>query len=127
MSEVLTRNRVLSGLGIAAVAVLASWATRPQHLHSQAQPYHSRAFLSAYGGLPDTTNALFTGSGKCAGCHGTDPNSFASIVGQTYPAVPMPGGHDVNPTDQWRSSLMANSAKGPFWRAKVAISFKWLN
>jgi len=119
MSAVLTMNRVWCGLGIAAVAVLASWATRPQHLHSQAQPYHSRAFLSAYGGLPDTSNALFTGSGKCAGCHGTDPNSFASIVGQTYPAVPMPGGHDVNPTDQWRSSLMANSAKDPFWRAKV--------
>ena len=113
-------SRRLWGLGLAAVAVLASWAVRPQHLHSEAQPFHSRAFMSAYGGLPDTSNALFTGSGKCAGCHGTDPNSFASLVGQTFPAVPMPNGHDVNPTDQWRSSLMANSAKDPFWRAKVA-------
>ena len=102
------------------MAVLASWAVRPRHWHSDSQPFHSRAFMSAYGGLPDTSNALFTGSGKCAGCHGTDPNSFASLVGQTYPAIPLPDGHDVNPTDQWRSSLMANSAKDPFWRAKVA-------
>lgn len=113
-------SRRLWGLSLAAVAILASMAVRPQHLHSEAQPYHSRAFMSAYGGLPDTSNALFTGSGKCAGCHGTDPNAFASLVGQTYPAVPMPNGHDVNPTDQWRSSLMGNSAKDPFWRAKVA-------
>ena len=32
----------------------------------------------------------------------------------------MPDGHDVNPTDMWRSSIMANSAKDPFWRAKVS-------
>ena len=32
----------------------------------------------------------------------------------------MPDAWDVNPTDSWRSSLMANSAKDPFWRAKVA-------
>ena len=98
--------------------VLISGSFRPRHFHSES--FHSRAFMSAYGGLPDTSNALFTGSGKCAGCHGTDPNHFANVVGQTYPAVPMPNGHDVNPTDQWRSSLMANSAKDPFWRAKVA-------
>jgi len=104
---------------VGGAVLLMSWAFRPAALHDVGNPYHSRAFMTAYGGLPDTSNALFTGSGKCAGCHGTDPNSFASLVGQTYPAVPLPNGHDVNPTDQWRSSLMANSAKDPFWRAKV--------
>ena len=104
---------------VGGAVLLMSWAFRPAALHDVVNPYHSRAFMTAYGGLPDTSNALFTGSGKCAGCHGTDPNSFASLVGQTYPAVPLPNGHDVNPTDQWRSSLMANSAKDPFWRAKV--------
>ena len=60
---------------------------------------------------PDTSNALFTGSGKCAGCHGTDPVAYANVTAD---------GADINPTSQWRSSLMANSAKDPFWRAKVA-------
>ena len=30
--------------------------------------YHLRS--DVLGGLPDTINALFYGSGKCAGCHG---------------------------------------------------------
>ena len=106
--------------GACLVLVLAAWGSQPEALHDHGNPYHSRAFLVAYSDLPDTSNALFTGSGKCAGCHGTDPNMLSSLVGQTFPAVPMPNGHDVNPTDQWRSSLMANSAKDPFWRAKVA-------
>ncbi|MBT6174247.1 MAG: T9SS type A sorting domain-containing protein [Flavobacteriales bacterium] len=103
-----------------AVLVIAAFATRPLYIHADANPYHSRTFVSAYGGLPDTLNSLFTGSGKCAGCHGSDPNFYASIPGQSYPATPMPGEWDVNPTDFWRSSMMANSAKDPFWRAKVA-------
>ena len=106
-----TTSKCLWGLGLATVAVLASWAGRPSHLHAEGQPYHSRAFLTAYSDLPDTSNALFTGSGKCAGCHGTDPIAFANVTAD---------GQDINPTDQWRSSLMANSAKDPFWRAKVA-------
>ena len=71
------------------------------------------------GGLPDTINALFYGSGKCAGCHGEDPNDLASIAGQSFPMDPMPDGWDVNVVDDWRSSIMANSTKDPFWRAKV--------
>ena len=71
------------------------------------------------GGLPDTINALFYGSGKCAGCHGEDPNHLASIAGQSFPMDPMPDGWDVNVVDDWRSSIMANSTKDPFWRAKV--------
>lgn len=83
---------------------------RPEGLHDQGNPYHSRAFLTAYEGLPDTSNALFTGSGICAGCHGHDVAQLANVS---------EAGEDVNPTDQWQSSLMANSAKDPFWRAKV--------
>ncbi|MCH1576569.1 MAG: hypothetical protein L7S67_09860 [Flavobacteriales bacterium] len=71
------------------------------------------------GGLPDTINALFYGSGKCAGCHGEDPNDLASIPGQVFPMEPLPEGPDVNVVDDWRSSIMANSTKDPFWRAKV--------
>lgn len=60
--------------------------------------------------LPDWENELFTGSGKCNGCHGHDIQSIGSVT---------EGGWDVNVVDHWRSSMMANSAKDPFWRAKV--------
>lgn len=108
------------GLGATLVSLgLMGAIDRPDHWHQDGSPYHTAEFRSAYGGLPDSSNTLFTGSGKCAGCHGKDPNSFASIAGQTFPAQPMPDGWDVNVTDYWRSTLMANSARDPFWRAKV--------
>ena len=110
----------LSLLALITALVFTAFISTPAEIHSEGNPFHSRTFVSAYGGLPDTLNSLFTGSGKCAGCHGTDPNFFASIPGQTFPAVAMPEGWDINPTDYWRSSMMANSAKDPFWRAKVA-------
>ena len=108
------------GLLLFVSVCIVAFVTRPDYLHSEPNPYHSTAFVSAYGGLPDTLNSLFTGSGKCAGCHSKDPNFFASIPGQVFPAIPMPDDWDINPTDMWRSSLMANSAKDPFWRAKVS-------
>ncbi len=104
---------------VAGGLLLTGAVLRPDHMHSEGRPYHTATFRMAYGGLPDTTNSLFTGSGKCAGCHGKDPNHFASIAGQSSPITPMPDGWDVNVTDDWRSSLMANSAKDPFWKAKV--------
>ncbi|MCB0761469.1 MAG: T9SS type A sorting domain-containing protein [Flavobacteriales bacterium] len=61
--------------------------------------------------LPQGSNSLFTGSGRCAGCHGHDPNGTASITAE---------GQDVNVADDWRATMMANSAKDPFWRAKVS-------
>ena len=107
----LTVSRYGFALGLATMALMASWTFVPQDFHLEESPYHSRAFMTAYAVLPDTSNALFTGSGRCAGCHGTDPVGYANVTED---------GHDINPTDQWRSSLMANSAKDPFWRAKVA-------
>ncbi|MEM7037690.1 MAG: cytochrome c3 family protein, partial [Bacteroidota bacterium] len=62
-------------------------------------------------GLPWEYNTLFTGSGRCGGCHAFDPS------GQTNVDT---NGVDVNLTDRWRTSMMANSSKDPFWRAKVS-------
>ena len=104
-------TRRVWALAAAGAVVLASWSLRPEGLHEQGNPYHSRAFLTAYSALPDSSNALFTGSGVCAGCHGHDQAGLANVSS---------AGDDVNPTDQWMSSLMGNSAKDPFWRAKVA-------
>src|SRR5690606_33238847 len=50
-------------------------------------------------------------SGECAGCHGHDVTGFASTDAE---------GNDVNVTNDWRATMMANAAKDPFWRAKVS-------
>ncbi|MEY3834979.1 MAG: hypothetical protein RI989_407, partial [Bacteroidota bacterium] len=60
--------------------------------------------------LPVGDNGFFTGSGRCGGCHGDDPVDFANINAE---------GSDVSPATNWRGSMMANSAKDPFWKAKV--------
>jgi len=57
------------------------------------------------------SNILFPTAKTCGGCHGFDPNLHASIS---------TSGVDVNVYDDWRSTMMANSAKDPFWRAKVS-------
>ena len=57
------------------------------------------------------SNILFPTAKTCNGCHGHDPNMSAFITS---------AGEDVNIYDDWRSTMMANSAKDPFWRAKVS-------
>lgn len=61
--------------------------------------------------LPVGVNNFFSGSGKCEGCHGPDPQQIASVDADS---------NDVNVMSSWRSTMMANSAKDPFWRAKVS-------
>ena len=55
--------------------------------------------------LPNGYNDLFAGSGECASCHNS----------QTDPA-----GSSVALADDWRSTMMANASRDPFWRAKVS-------
>lgn len=61
--------------------------------------------------LPVLYSDLFATSGRCAGCHGHDVQGFASV--DQY-------GRDVNVADDWRSGMMANSARDPFFRAKAS-------
>jgi Cytochrome c554 and c-prime len=99
---------LLSGI-LGLVLLLAGWA---EALRPVAGP-HNRielAVLRADGDLPVIISAYFTTAGRCAGCHGHDPNGLASIDSQ---------GRDVNVADDWRSTMMANSARDPFFRAKV--------
>jgi len=57
------------------------------------------------------TVPIFGTASLCSGCHGLDPLGNASVNEE---------GADVNVYDDWNSSMMANSAKDPFWRAKVS-------
>ncbi len=61
--------------------------------------------------LPKGFNDLFAASGECIQCHGFDTASIASVNIL---------GEDINVVDDWRASMMANSARDPFWRAKVS-------
>ncbi|MEJ2594614.1 MAG: T9SS type A sorting domain-containing protein [bacterium] len=55
--------------------------------------------------LPLGYNALFAGSGECMLCH----NSITDAMGNS-----------IGILDDWRSTMMANASKDPFWRAKVS-------
>lgn len=60
---------------------------------------------------PYGVNDLFAGAGLCIDCHGHDADNFAMVTSW---------GQDVNTYDEWAGTMMANSAKDPFWRAKVS-------
>jgi len=55
--------------------------------------------------LPTGFNNLFAGSGECLLCHN-------SMVDEE--------GNDLSIVGWWKSSMMANASKDPFWRAKVS-------
>ena len=65
-------------------------------------------FVSNAQTLPTTYNDWFAGSGVCQTCHNT--SDFALKDSQ---------GTDVAPVMQWRSTMLANASKDPFWKAKV--------
>ncbi|MBK9177707.1 MAG: hypothetical protein IPM46_15525 [Flavobacteriales bacterium] len=104
------RNKgIVLGFSSALVLLLSAWdfVARPV-----AGP-HGRlelAFLRSADSLPVIIGTYFTTAGRCAGCHGHDFLGQASIDAQ---------GRDVNVVDDWRSTMMANSARDPFFRAKV--------
>ncbi|MEZ4957317.1 MAG: T9SS type A sorting domain-containing protein [Saprospiraceae bacterium] len=81
------------------------------------QHFHSKEEIAAFEMmvvdtlLPDLYNELFAASGACAKCHGYDTLGVASVDVL---------GEDINVVDDWRATMMGNSAKDPFWRAKVS-------
>ena len=68
----------------------------------------------ALASLPTGFNTLFAGSGECEFCHG-DPNNGGNTSANTDSL-----GNDISPATMWKGTMMANSAKDPFWRAKVS-------
>lgn len=79
-----------------------------QRFHSSTEYAYFTTLLDS---LPRGYNGLFAGSGECVQCHGYDTAMIASVD---------PFGNDINLVDDWRATMMANSAKDPFWRAKVS-------
>lgn len=64
--------------------------------------FHGKEMYSRF--LPLGFNDIFAASGECAWCH-TDQTTQS--------------GKDVSIQADWRASMLANSSKDPYWRAKV--------
>jgi hypothetical protein len=105
------RALILAGL-VAVVLLFAGWSEAARPLLGP----HSRLDVWSWrmGGGSDSLDVffspLFRTAGRCAGCHGHDPNAAAMVD---------EGGTDVNVVYDWRSTMMANSARDPFFRAKM--------
>jgi len=83
-------------------------------IHQPAQAFHTEKEMDLIHMLlngPIDSNIIFPTASTCEGCHGYDSNGYAMV--DFF-------GNDVNIHDDWRASMMANSAKDPFWRAKVS-------
>lgn len=107
------RTAIIAGI-IGTVTLFVAW--RSDELPKAYAHYHTEHELQGFRevlDLPTDSNTYFIGSGACNGCHGLDdiPPVLANHTAD---------GVDVNPVDSWRSTMMANSAKDPFWRAKVS-------
>lgn len=100
---------ILVGL-VGLVFLLVGWtaATTPvKGPHSRLDLAFMREEIS---GLTVQFGTYFVTAGRCAGCHGHDPNGIAMIAGDNQ---------DVNVVDDWRSTMMANGARDPFFLAKM--------
>ncbi|MBL4847669.1 MAG: hypothetical protein JKY65_19300 [Planctomycetes bacterium] len=60
----------------------------------------------------DVDSKSFTTSGSCALCHGQSEQAKAMRDGE---------GRGIAPYDLWQSTMMANSARDPLWRAVVSM------
>jgi hypothetical protein len=97
-----------------AVLLLAGWrsATVPRYgPHSTLDIWAMAGDRSEEDGLYVMYSTYFATAGRCSGCHGHDTMAQAMVD---------ENGVDVNVTDDWRSTMMANSARDPFFRAKVS-------
>lgn len=99
------------GLFIAFITIAAFVLTASDS--PPTQPFHTDAELDAFkhSRAPIDSGEYFLGSNNCQGCHGYDTLQIANIDAN---------GTDINLYDDWQSSMMAFSAKDPFWRAKVS-------
>lgn len=108
-----TRTLIIAGT-VGTIALLAAWSDGAL---PEASAYHTKAELEDFRGggqgLASGANNFFRASGDCYGCHGPDN------IGPVF-ANRDANGNDVNALDNWRSTMMANSARDPFWRAKVS-------
>ncbi len=109
------RSRVqVLGVLMGVMLVLVGWteATAPRFgPHSALDMLTLRDQRSSSDGLVVQYSTFFATAGRCSGCHGHDTLALA---------MTSENGTDVNVSDDWRSTMMGNSARDPFFLAKVS-------
>jgi hypothetical protein len=103
------RIRVVAGLCL-VVLLLVGWTTANTPVKGPHSPLELAVLRDQLQGLDVQFGVYFVSAGRCAGCHGHDSLGIAMVAGD---------GEDVNVVDDWRSTLMANSSRDPFFRAKM--------
>ncbi len=107
----LSLKSILFALLFIPVVLLLSSLPVDNHLTA----FHSsgeREMLYHQGALSMIDTAeFFATSGLCENCHSRDSQLYAQV--DTF-------GNDINVIDDWKATMMANSARDPFWRAKVS-------
>lgn len=110
------RIAALAFLGFIAIAAVSP-LLRPQPSHAASGFYLSGSDaqdllkVHAVDSLLQQDGHYFVSAGVCDNCHASDPNGVALVDAN---------GHDINMVDDWRTTMMALSAKDPFWRAQVS-------
>ena len=95
-----------SGIFLLSIMLYASYPAREQKIQTHPMlPFSVEVYQNILGELPTATNSLFAGSGVCQQCHAQQVDA---------------AGKSVSIVNDWRSTMMANSARDPFWRAKVS-------
>lgn len=105
------RTPLLLATLLGVVLLFAGWSEANRPVHGPHSVLELALYRSTTDSLPVVQSGYFWTSGRCAGCHGRDLLGHASIEPGT--------GRDINVVNDWRSSIMANSARDPFFRAKL--------
>lgn len=100
--------RILIGL-VLVVLLSVSWTIATTPVKGPHSPLELRVLRDQIEGLDVQLGSYFVTAGRCAGCHGHDTSGHSMVA----------GGEDVNVVDDWRSTMMANSARDPFFLAKM--------
>ncbi len=102
-----------SGITLLIFSAIIGFSLFP--LQNNLEAYHDseemerfKIFFGAH--MVDTTN-FFATSSLCESCHGEDDQGINLVDAN---------GNDVSMYSRWSATMMANSAKDPFWRAKVS-------
>lgn len=90
--------KIKTSAGAADVIDVTDYYTRPEHER-----------IRAGRGLAAFETENFVGSSSCSACHDLLEDS---------------AGNDMSISGHWRSAMMANASKDPFWQAKVSSEVK---
>ena len=106
-------NKLLALAGLMLIVLISHNVFKDSGDLKASTRFHSDFEIQNYTNMALSTDSsfMFSGSGVCVECHGHD------VTGQANYTLE---GEDINVVDDWRATMMANSAKDPLWRAKVS-------